>query len=45
LELFSPLVAFGFYSPTLKGANGVILDKPVKASYDSPAFFQIIVLL
>ena len=45
LELLSPLVAFGYHSPSLKSANGVVLDKPGKASYDSPPSFRIIVLL
>jgi len=45
LELLSPLVAFGYHSPSLKTGNGVLLDKPGKASYDSPASFRIIVLL
>jgi len=45
LELVSPLVAFGYHPPSLKTANGVVLDKPGKASYDSPASFRIIVLL
>jgi len=36
LDLLSPLVAFGYHPPSLKTANGVILDKPGKASYDSP---------
>jgi len=45
LELLSPLVAFGYHPPSLKTANGVVLDKPGKASYDSPASFRIIVLL
>jgi len=44
-ELLSPLVAFGYYPPSLKAANGVVLDKPGKASYDSPASFRIIVVL
>jgi len=44
-ELLSPLVAFGYHRPSLKTANGVVLDKPGKASYDSPALFRIIVLL
>jgi len=38
-------VAFGHHPPSLKTANGVVLDKPGKASYDSPASFRIIVLL
>jgi len=45
LELLSPLVAFGYHPPSLKTANGVVLDKPGKASYDSPTSFRIIVLL
>jgi len=45
IELLSPLVAFGYHPPSLKTANGVVLDKPGKASYDSPASFRIIVLL
>jgi len=45
LELLAPLVAFGYRPPSLKTANGVVLDKPGKASYDSPASFRIIVLL
>jgi len=39
LELLSPLVAFGYHPPSLKAANGVVLDKPGKASYDTPASF------
>jgi len=45
LDLLSPLVMFGYHPPSLKNANGVVLDKPGKASYDSPASFRIIVLL
>ena len=45
LQLLSPLVVFGYHPPSLKNANGVVLDKPGKASYDSPASFRIIVLL
>jgi len=45
LELLSPLVAFGYHPSSLKTANGVVLHKPGKASYDSPASFCIIVLL
>jgi len=32
LELLSPLVAFGYHPPSLKTANGVVLDKPSKPS-------------
>ena len=45
LDLLAPLVAFGYYPTTLKHANGVVLDKPGKPSYDTPASFRIIVLL
>jgi len=45
LELLSLLVAFGYHPPSLKKANGVVLDKPGKASYDTPPSFRIIVLL
>jgi len=45
LDLLSPLVAFGYHPPSLKTANGVVPDKPGKASYDSPTCFCIIVLL
>jgi len=45
LRLLSPLVAFGYHPPSLKNANGVVLDKPGKASYNSPASLRIIVLL
>ena len=45
LDLLSPLVTFGYHPPCLKHANGIILDKPGKPSYDTPASFRIIVLL
>jgi len=45
LELLSSLVAFGYHPPSLKTTNGVVLDKPGKASYVSPSSFHIIVLL
>jgi len=45
LHLLSPLVDFGYHPPSLKTANGVVLDQPGKASYHSPASFRIIVLL
>ena len=45
LELLSPLVTLGYHPACLKHANGVILDKPGKPSYDTPASFRIIVLL
>ena len=45
LDLLSPLVTFGYHPPCLKHANGVVLDKPGKPSYDTPTSFRIIVLL
>ena len=45
LDLLAPLVAFGHHPTTLKHANEIVLDKPGKPSYDTPAFFRIIVLL
>ena len=44
LDLLAPLVAFGYHPTSLKHANGVVLDKPGKPSYDTPASFRIIVL-
>jgi len=44
LELLSPMVAFGYHRRSLKTANGVVLDKSGKASYDSRASFRIILL-
>ena len=44
-SLLVPLVAFSYHPPTLKHANGVVLDKPGKTSYDSQASFRIIVFL
>jgi len=40
-----PPGSFGIPPPSLKTANGVVQDKPGKASYDTPASFRIIVLL
>ena len=45
LELLSPLLASGYHPSSLKTANGVVLDKPGKASYHSPTSFRIIILL
>jgi len=44
-ELLSPLVSHGFHPPALKKADGIVLDKPGKPSYDSPSSFRVIVLL
>ena len=45
LDLLAPLVALGYHPTTLKHANGVVLSKPGKPSYDTPTSFRIIVLL
>lgn len=45
LELLSPLMTFGYHPPCPKHANGVVLDKPGKPSYDTPASLYLIVLL
>jgi len=45
LDLLSPLVAHGFHPPALKVADGIVLDKAGKPSYDSPSSFRVIVLL
>jgi len=44
-DLLAPLVAHGFHPPALKLADGIVLDKPGKPSYDSPSSFRVIVLL
>jgi len=44
-SLLSPLLQYGHHPSSLKKANGVVLDKPGKASYDTPASFRVIVLL
>jgi len=38
-------VTYGSHPLTLKRADGIVLDKPEKPSYDSPSSFRIIVLL
>ena len=45
MNLIGPLLQYGHHPSSLKKANGVVLDKPGKASYDSPVPFRIIVLL
>jgi len=45
VSLLAPLLRFGHQPSSLKKANGVVLDKPGKESYNSPASFRIIVLL
>ena len=44
-DLLAPLLKFGHHPASLKKANGVVLNKPGKPSYDSPTSFRIIVLL
>ena len=44
-KLIGPVLQYGHHPSSLKCANGVVLDKPGKASYDSPASFRVIVLL
>ena len=39
------MLQYGHHPSSLKKANGIVLDKPGKASYDSPASFRVIVLL
>ena len=43
--LLSPLVERGYHPSSLRAAEGVVLDKPGKASYDTPASYRVIVLL
>jgi len=45
LDLLAPLVIYGFHPLSLKKADGIVLDKPGKPSYDSPSSFRVIVLL
>ena len=45
LHLLAPLVRLGYHPASLKSSNGVVLDKPGKPSYESPASFRIIVLI
>jgi len=44
-DLLGPLLKFGYHAVSMKQANGIVLDKPGKPSYDSPASFRVIVLL
>jgi len=43
--LLAPLVIYGSHPLTLKRADGIVLDKPGKSSYDSASSFRVIVLL
>jgi len=44
-DLLAPLVTYGSHPLTLKRADGIVLDKLGKPSYDSPSSFPVIVLL
>ena len=44
-SLLTPLLAHGHHPPSLKKANGIVLAKPGKPDYRTPASFRIIVLL
>jgi len=44
-DLLATLVTYGSHPLTLKRADGIVLDKPGKPSYDSPSSFRVIVLL
>ena len=44
-SLLSPLVERGYHPRPLRAADGIVLDKPGKASYDTPASYRVIVLL
>jgi len=44
-DMLAPLVTYGSHPLTLKKADGIVLDKPGKPSYDSPSSFRVIVLL
>ena len=45
LQILARLVLLRYHPASLKGSNGVVRDKPGKASYESPSFFRIIVLI
>jgi len=44
-DLLAPLVSTGFQARSLKKADGIVLDKPGKPSYDFPSSIMVIVLL
>jgi len=45
LQILAPLVLLGYHPASLTSSNGVVLDKPGKASYESPSSFRIILLI
>ena len=44
LKILSPLVSLGYHPASPQSSNGIVLDKPGKPSYESPASFMLIVL-
>jgi len=44
-SILSPLLQYGHHPYSLKKANGIVLDMPGKAKYETPASFRVIVLL
>jgi len=44
-SLFTPLPTHGYHPLDMKKANGIVLDKPGKPDYHTPASFRITVLL
>jgi len=44
-DLLAHLVVYGSHPLTLKRADGIVLHKPGKPSYDSPSSFRVMVLL
>ena len=44
-SLFTPLLTHGYHPQDMKKAKGIVLDKPGKLDYRTPASFRIIVLL
>jgi len=43
--ILAPLVSQGYHPASLKVSNGILLDRPGKPSYESPASIRIIVLI
>jgi len=44
-DLLDPLIKFEYHPTSMKKANGVVLNKPGKLSYDTPSSFRVIGLL
>jgi len=44
-SLFTPLLTHGYHPLAMEKANGIVLDKPHKPDYRTPASFRILVLL